>query len=70
MSDQKFFLAKLNEGECPDCGAAEIELGPRGGFSRNIFCKGCGAGFNVAPWRYDQPPHNFLFAERIRERSR
>jgi hypothetical protein len=63
-------LDTLNQDQCPDCGIFGMELGPRGGLSRNVFCKGCGSGFNVAPWRFDQPPHDFVFVERIRERTR
>jgi len=32
---------------CPDCGAAKIADGPRGGLSVNVTCEECGARFNA-----------------------
>lgn len=63
--DYQRIIAALNEGECPDCRSRTIVPGPRGGLSRNVSCDGCGARFNVAPWYFDHPPHNFFFVQRI-----
>ena len=44
----------------PDCDAYGFDLKPRVGISRNIFCKACDQGFNVAP----DPPKGY-FVRRI-----
>jgi hypothetical protein len=50
----------LRQDICPDCNSrAGLHPGPRGGAGQNIFCIGCGMGFNVARPRF------IMFAERI-----
>ncbi len=61
----RIVIALNNAGKCPDCGAHGLDLGPRIGMSRNIFCKACDQGFNVAP----DPPGVF-FVQRLGRRSR
>jgi hypothetical protein len=58
-AERERLLDKLRRDTCPDCGHVGFRDGPRGGASINIFCKGCGTGFNVAMPRY------IMFAERI-----
>jgi len=60
MDDETMMIDALRQDVCPDCGETEGFVdGPRGGAGRNIFCKHCRAGFNVA-W-----PRHILFAHRI-----
>jgi hypothetical protein len=40
---------KLLSGICPDCGAAMILYGPRGGIARNVLCGVCRTEFNASP---------------------
>jgi hypothetical protein len=40
---------KLISGLCPDCGAAMLLNGPRGGLARNVLCGVCRTEFNVSP---------------------
>ena len=63
--DYQRIVGALNEGNCPDCRMPKLVPGPRGGLSRNVACDNCGSRFNVAPWYFDQPPHNFAFVQRI-----
>jgi hypothetical protein len=63
--DRMRIVMALNAGQCPDCNAYGFDLKPRVGISRNIFCKVCGQGFNVAP---DPPKAHFV--QRIGRRSR
>jgi hypothetical protein len=37
-------------GHCPDCGADDLELGPRAGVAVNCHCKNCGQWWNTV-WR-------------------
>jgi hypothetical protein len=37
----------LETGRCPYCTRKVFRFGPRGAASLNIFCEGCGAGFNI-----------------------
>jgi DNA-directed RNA polymerase subunit M/transcription elongation factor TFIIS len=39
----------LLAGFCPDCGAAMLLNGPRGGLARNVLCGACRTEFNVSP---------------------
>ena len=55
----------LNAGQCPDCDARGFDHKPRISISRNIFCKACDQGFDVAP----DPPGVF-FVQRIGRRAR
>jgi hypothetical protein len=52
-------LEALRRDTCPDCGAVGFRDGPRGGAGLNIFCRHCGAGFNVAL------PRQIMFVQRI-----
>jgi hypothetical protein len=63
--DHMRIVIALNAGKCPDCDAYGFDLKPRVGISRNIFCKACDQGFNVAP----DPPGVF-FVQRIGRRAR
>lgn len=47
LSDTEWDI--LRDGHCPYCGHTGFREGPHGGLAVNIFCKGCGAGFNVCP---------------------
>lgn len=43
-------LDRLNtDRRCPDCGAGDFQLGPRGGLAINVRCAGCGAKFWFCP---------------------
>ena len=42
-------LAKILDGECPDCGHDKFLSGPEAGLTTNIKCEKCGATFNVCP---------------------
>lgn len=61
-------VGKLNRAECPDCDQRGFDAGPRGGLSQNIFCRSCGAGFNVAPAPTPRVT-NILFVQRISPRK-
>ena len=63
--DYMRIVIALNAGQCPDCDAFGLDLKPRVGMSRNIFCKACDQGFNVAP----DPPKAY-FVQRIGRRTR
>jgi hypothetical protein len=63
--DRMRIVTALNAGQCPDCDAYGFDLKPRVGISRNIFCKACDQGFNVAP-----DPPKVYFAQRIGRRPR
>jgi hypothetical protein len=54
----------LNRDQCPDCAAFGFRPGPRGGASQNIFCRGCGSGFNVGPV-LPGLPREIVFVQRI-----
>jgi hypothetical protein len=60
MTSDEELLAPLRHDICPDCGAKPLRAGPRGGVGQNIFCDGCGAGFNVVYPRY------IVMAQRIK----
>ncbi|HLY45254.1 MAG TPA: hypothetical protein VKQ73_06725 [Stellaceae bacterium] len=50
---------------CPQCGAQAFEDGRRSGLSKEIYCRGCHAGFRV------NVHHDGLFlVERIKARPR
>ena len=55
----------LNTRKCPDCDAHGFDHKPRVGISRNVFCKACDQGVNVAP----HPP-KVHFVQRIGRRPR
>ena len=55
----------LNHDQCPDCDAHGFDYKPRIGTSRNVFCKVCHQGFNVAP-----DPPKVYFVQRIGRRPR
>lgn len=40
-------ITLLERGTCPYCAGRVFAFGPRGAASLNIFCEGCGAGFNI-----------------------
>ena len=63
--DRMHMVIALNAGQCPDCDAYGFDLKPRVGISRNIFCKACDQGFNVAP-----DPPKVYFVQRIGRRPR
>ena len=63
--DRMRIVNSLNVEQCPDCHAYGFDYKPRVGISRNIFCKACDQGFNVAP----DPPKVF-FVQRIDRRAR
>jgi hypothetical protein len=63
--DHMRIVIALNVEQCPDCDAYGFGHKPRIGISRNIFCKTCDQGFNVAP----DPPRVF-FVQRIGRRPR
>lgn len=44
--DEQRILARA---ECPFCGRRELYEGPHGGLAVNVYCGGCGAGFNLGP---------------------
>lgn len=48
-SEQRRFDALFADRRCPMCNAYPVKLyeGPSGGASTNIFCAGCGQGYNV-----------------------
>ena len=54
--DRMRIVIALNAGQCPDCDGYGFDFKPRVGISRNIFCKACDQGFNVAP-----DPHESVF---------
>ena len=54
----------IDFGQCPDCDAYGFDFKPRVGISRNIFCKACDQGFNVAP-----DPPKVYFVQRIGRRA-
>jgi hypothetical protein len=54
----------LRRDQCPDCkDSSGFDDGPRGGAGRNIFCRACGQGFNVAY------PRSIAMAHRIHRRE-
>jgi len=55
------------EMRCPFCGTPGFVPGPRGGASRNLFCKCCGAGFNVPAPEYWDGKTAFPWGQLIRE---
>jgi len=63
--DRMRIVIALNAEQCPDCHAHGFDYKPRVGISRNVFCKACDQGFNVAP----DPPKVF-FVQRIGRRAR
>jgi hypothetical protein len=62
--DYERIVTAIRNDRCPDCDGYGFQGGPRGGIAQNIFCLGCGAGFNVAPPRY------ILFVQRIGRQGR
>ena len=63
--DRMRIVIALNAEQCPDCDAHGFDYKPRVGISRNVFCKACDQGFNIAP----DPPKVF-FVQRIGRRAR
>jgi hypothetical protein len=49
----------LQRDQCPDCSRPGLRGGPRGGAGQNLFCDGCGSGFNIAL------PRHVMFVQRI-----
>jgi hypothetical protein len=68
--DYDRIVAMIERGNCPDCTKFGFDPGPRGGMSQNIFCRACGAGFNVAPWRPQNMRQRVIFVQRIGNRLR
>lgn len=58
-------IAALNAERCPDCQERELIRGRRRGISKRLSRAACGSTFEVAPFHFDQPPHQFLSVRRV-----
>lgn len=57
-------LELLRRDTCPACDSTlGFDDGPRGGAGRNIFCRFCGEGYNVAM------PRMIMMAQKIGKRT-
>jgi hypothetical protein len=65
--DYNRIIFYLNEERCPDCLTPGLAGGRRRSLTKEIFCRACGAGFAVAPYHFDRPPHQFHFVRRLRK---